>query len=151
MSRDGSIDLTWPDEDHTFRLRIGELRELQEKCGNRGPMTIATALTMGTWLVDDIIQPIRLGLIGGGMEQGKAAQMVKVHLSDGRLKEGIPVAQAIIYRAILGPPDEKLEPPTGKAEASEKPGKTATNTGSSSARSTGRGPRAGSRRKKSTR
>lgn len=145
MSRDGSITLLWPDEERTFRLRIGELRELQEKCGNRGPMTIAQALTMGTWLVDDIIQPIRLGLIGAGMSQADAAKLVNTHLADGRLKEGIIIAQAIIYRAITGPPDEKLEPPKGKA--GETPGKpAATNTGSRSPPSTGPGPRAGSRR-----
>lgn len=150
MSRDGSITLTWPDEERTFRLRIGELRELQEKCGNRGPMTIANALSMGTWLVDDIIQPIRLGLIGAGMTQADAAKLVNTHLGDGRLKEGILIAQAIIYRAITGPPDEKLEPPKGKA--GERPGKpAATNTGSRSAPSTVREPRAALLRSKSTR
>lgn len=151
-TRDGSIDLIWPDEERTFRLRLGELRELQEKCGNRGPMTIINALTMGTWLVDDIVQPIRLGLIGAGMTQADAAKLVQTHLGDGRLKEGIFVAQAILMRAITGPPDEKLEPPKGK------PGKAAdaekvkeTSTPSSSRSSTDRGRHAASPRSKSTR
>jgi hypothetical protein len=123
MSRDGSITLLWPDEERTFRLRLGELRELQEKCGNRGPMTIAQALAMGTWLVDDIVQPIRLGLIGGGMTQGEAAKIVQTHLGDGRLKEGIMVAQAIVYAAITGPPDEKLVPPKGRKKQQAPAGK----------------------------
>lgn len=149
-TRDGSIDLTWPDEERTFRLRLGELRELQEKCGNRGPMTIVNALTMGTWLVDDIVQPIRLGLIGGGMSQGDAAKLVQTHLGDGRLKEGIFVAQAIVMAAITGPPDEKLEPPKGKGgkeDPAEKAGETNTRSGSAS--STARARPAASPRNKS--
>lgn len=152
MSRDASIDLVWPDQERKFRLGLGELREMQEKCGNRGPMTIVNALTMGTWLVDDIVQPIRLGLIGGGMSQGDAAKLVQTHLGSGRLKEGIFVAQAIVMCAITGPPDEKLEPPKGKggkAADAEKPKETSTP--SSSRSSTDRGRPAVSHRNKSTR
>jgi hypothetical protein len=151
-TRDGSIDLIWPDEERTFRLRLGELRELQEKCGNRGPMTIVNALTMGTWLVDDIVQPIRLGLIGAGMSQADAAKLVQTHLGDGRLKEGIFVAQAIVMRAITGPPDEKLDPPKGKGGKETDGGKTReTRTPSASVSSTDRGRPAASPRSKSTR
>lgn len=144
-TRDGSIELDWPDQTRTFRLRIGELRELQEKCGNRGPLTIWNALMSGTWLVDDVIQPIRLGLIGGGMEQGAALKIVNTHLGDGRLKEGVMVAQAIILRAVTGPPDEQLKSPPAKGGPAE-PKKPATPTGSSSGRSTETAPRSASRR-----
>lgn len=150
MSRDGSIELIWPDEPRKFRLRLGELRELQEKCGNRGPMTIANALAMGTWLVDDIVSTVRLGLVGGGMEQGAAAKMVNTHLGDGRLKEGIFVAQAILLAAITGPPDEVLKPPKGKGSAASAEKTSGTNTASRSPTSTEQGQRAASRHNRST-
>lgn len=132
-TRDGSIELDWPDQKRTFRLRVGELRELQEKCGNRGPRTIANALLNGTYLVDDIIQPVRLGLIGAGMSQGDALKIVNTHLGDGRLHEGILVAYQIVMQAITGPADEQLEAPPGKGQAGKPEG---TTTPTSSAPST---------------
>ncbi len=142
-TRDGKITLQWPDEEREFRLRIGELRELQEKCGNRGPMTIFFALHNGTWLVDDVIQPVRLGLIGAGMSQGDALKLVNTHLSDGRLKEGVMVAQAILIAAVTGPPDEHIKAPTGEGKPPRK--KSETPTPSSSRSSTGTAGRRGSR------
>ena len=43
---------------YKFRLRIAELRELQELCGDVGPGVIAHRLQTLTWKVDDVIQPI---------------------------------------------------------------------------------------------
>lgn len=146
-TRDGSIELDWPDETRTYRLRIGQLRELQEKCGNRGPMTIWKALVGGEWLVDDVIQPIRLGLIGAGMSKEDALQLVNKHCSDGQLRDCVLIAQAIILRAVTGPADEPLEAPPGKGGSGKD---QTTRTGSSSPRSTATARRSVSPRGKST-
>lgn len=147
-TRDGSIELDWPDEPRTFRLRIGELRELQEKCGNRGPLTIFSALMSGQWLVDDVVQPIRLGLIGAGMSKEAALQLVNKHCTDGHLRDCVTIAQAIVLRAVTGPADEPLEAPPGKGGSGKD--QTTTRTGSSSARSTATAPQSASRRARST-
>lgn len=146
-TRDGSIELDWPDKTRTFRLRIGQLRDLQEACGNRGPLTIWQALMNGTWLVDDIVATIRLGLIGGGLSKEEAIQLVNKHCADGQLRDCVIIAQAIILRAVTGPMDEPLEAPPGKGGSGKD---QATRTGSSSPRSTATAPRSGSRRGRST-
>jgi hypothetical protein len=146
MSRDGRIELLFPDERRLYRLRVGELRQLQEKCGDRGPLEILSALTNGKWKVDDIIQPIRLGLIGGGMKLEDANRLVESTVHDGTFGEAAFFAIAILGAAITGPPDEKIKMPKG-ANA----GKMTTPTnGSGSASSTGKGPFLGGRRHRST-
>lgn len=118
MSRNGDIELPWPDQERTFRLGIGELRALQEKC-NKGPMEILADLQSGRWRVDDIIQPIRLGLVGGGMKLHDAVQLIDAEIQPGRLGECAIIAVAILQAAITGPPDEQIKLPKGA-----KPGKT---------------------------
>lgn len=137
-TRDGSIELDWPDEPRTFRLRIGELRELQEKCNNRGPLTIWHALMSGSWLVDDVVQPIRLGLIGAGMSKEAALQLVNKHCTDGQLRDCVMIAQAIVLRSVTGPLDEVLEAPPGKGDSGKD--QTTIQTGSSSVPSTAKAP-----------
>jgi hypothetical protein len=144
MSRDGSIELYWPDERRTYRLRIGELRQLQEKC-DKGPLEIIHALAEGKWRVDDVIQPIRLGLIGGGMKLEDANKLVEATVHDGTLGEAIFMAKRIVECAIMGPPDEQIEMPgsgSGKSKASK--------AGSASSPSTAKGPASDGRRSKST-
>ena len=53
MSRDASISFDWAGDERRFRLAIGQLRELQEKCSD-GPMEIMSRLQGGTWRIDDV-------------------------------------------------------------------------------------------------
>lgn len=76
MSSDGSVSLAWADGDYRFRLPIGQLRELQDKCG-AGPQEIYSRLMDGTWRVDDLRETIRLGLIGGGVDPVRALALVR--------------------------------------------------------------------------
>lgn len=140
MSRDGSIELDWPDQGRKYRLRIGELRALQEKC-DKGPMEILAALTTGRWRVDDVIQPIRLGLIGGGMPMDEALRVVNFNVHDGNLGQAVIYAVAIVQAAITGPPDEELRVQKGKKL-------TPATAGSSSKPSTAKAQSSGGRRTK---
>lgn len=147
MSRDASIELNWPDELRTYRLRIGELRQLQEKCGNSGPQEILDRLSTGKWKVDDVIQTIRLGCVGAGMTQADALKFQETHVHDGNLAEALLPAMAILSAVIVGAPDEEID--QGRRKASN-PGKDRTSAKpSSSASSTGRGRRSESARSKS--
>jgi hypothetical protein len=114
MSRDGSISLTWGDGEHRFRLAIGQLRELQEKC-DAGPAEIAGRLTDGRWRVNDVREAVRLGLIGGGMVPAEAYRLTARYVDERPLLESVPVAQAVLMAALVGAPEE----PVGKAEAAE--------------------------------
>jgi hypothetical protein len=135
MLPDGSVELPWPDQVRTYRLRLGELRELQEKC-NKGPMELRNDLLSGRWRVDDIFQTIRLGCIGAKMNSTEALLFAERHCGPGKLSEAIAPALMIISAAMTGPPDDEIEPPKGA------PGKTLPATaGSSSRSSTDRGRR----------
>ena len=107
MSRGGDITLTCWDGEHTFRLRIGELRTLQEKC-DAGPAFIAGRLRDGSWLVDDIRETLRLGLIGAGVKQQAALSLVIEHVDGVPLAENVVTAHAVLMAAVYGVGDEVL-------------------------------------------
>ena len=111
---DGSARTTlqWADGEHSFRLAIGQLRELQDKC-SAGPMEILGRLGTGTWRVDDIRETIRLGLIGGGKTPTDAHILTMRYVDERPLVENVAVAQGILLVALIGNPDDKV----GKAKA----------------------------------
>jgi hypothetical protein len=114
MSRDGSISLIWGDGEHRFRLAIGQLRELQEKC-DAGPAEIAGRLADGRWRVNDVWETVRLGLIGGGMPASDAHRLTTRYVDERPWLESVPAAQAVLMAALVGAPEE----PVGKDEAAE--------------------------------
>jgi Phage tail tube protein, GTA-gp10 len=105
MSADGSTTLLWADGEYKFRLRIKELRELQDKC-DAGPAQIMMRLVQHTWRVDDILQSIRLGLIGGGASPTDALLLVKRYVEDRPLAENVVIAAEIVAAAISGDPKD---------------------------------------------
>jgi hypothetical protein len=114
MSRDGSVTITWGDGEYRFRLAIGEIRELQEKC-DAGPQEILRRLTAGTWRLNDMRETIRIGLIGGGMKPAEALGKVTRYVDEFPLLDNILPAQSILIAALVGVEDE----PLGNAEAAE--------------------------------
>lgn len=138
MSRDGSITLVWGDGERRFRLRIGELRELQEKTGNSGPSEIALRLSNGRWRIDDIRETLRLGLIGGGTAPADAYMLISRYVDppERPWAENIPPAQAVILASIIGVPEE----PLGKDQPAGENATTTTTEGSNSPTSTAPGP-----------
>ncbi len=67
--------VTWPGGEHEFALPIGQLRALQDACKS-GPEEIFNRLRLGTWKVDDLVNVLKFGLIGGGMSKADAAPLV---------------------------------------------------------------------------
>jgi hypothetical protein len=114
MSVTAKVDLFFGDGDKSFRLRIGELRELQDKTG-AGPLALFRRLIAGEWRVDDLREIIRLGAIGGGMEPLHAADLVKRYVDARPLLESVDPALQIMSAALTGS-DEEM-PPKGKPEA----------------------------------
>lgn len=133
MSRDGSIELNWADGVHRFRLAFGELRELQEKTGG-GAMLVLERLRNRSWLVDDIAETLRIGLIGGGLPPSEALQLVRRYVYERPPVENVIFATLVLGAALFGPADDPIEgkaPAPAKAtetmtEESPSPGSTAT-------------------------
>lgn len=129
MSRGALITLDWADGTYPFRLGIAQLAELQEKT-DAGPWYIQWALSMmlvsgqtGVIPPKDaspayVIDTIRLGLIGGGMQAVQALKLVRAYVGEGQLAENIPMAFAIIGTALQGVPEDEPEKPEGESETS---------------------------------
>ena len=92
---------------------FGELRELQDKCGT-GPFMVYQRLADGTWRVDDVREPLRLGLIGGGMNPTMALGKVGRYVTPGTFLENVMAARRVMLAALFGDPADDV---VGKAQA----------------------------------
>ena len=114
MSRSGAIELAWNGGTHSFRLAIGEWVKLQEKC-DCGPPELLARLMEKRWRIDDLREPIRLGLIGGGLAPVEANRLVADWVDARPFAENVPLARAIVLASLVGAPGE----PLGKEAAAE--------------------------------
>ena len=99
------IELTWAGGEHTFELDIARLRALQTAC-DAGPAWVLARLGSRQWMVDDVIQPIRLGLEGGGMDKEAARKLVELHVESRPLSSSVLTAQAILMATLYGGAEE---------------------------------------------
>jgi hypothetical protein len=114
-----AIEIVWPGGAHPFRLRLGELRRLQDKTG-AGPEELLNRVRLGRWKVDDLIEILRFGLIGGGMGESDAAPLVVKMMELHPLLEFKMPAELVLIYALLQPEDDELgKPEAGEAEARE--------------------------------
>lgn len=123
--------LTWAGGEHDFELRLEHLRALQDKC-DAGPQWILMRLSSKQWFIDDVIQPIRLGLEGGGMEKEAARKLVAKFVEDRPLTLSVLTAQAVLMMALFGDPDDQ----PGEPKAGAKTIRTRTRSRAASGNST---------------
>lgn len=122
MSFDGSIALVWGGDERRFRLGLAELIALQEKRSS-GPLEIAARLQLGTWRVEDIVETLRIALIGGGdgkSENAKTArELIAAHVRPGKFTENALTAFVVLTNALQGDAgdDEEVGQSRTKAEA----------------------------------
>ncbi|QDK32671.1 gene transfer agent family protein [Sphingomonas sp. IC081] len=103
--------------DGYFRLalRIGELITLQEKTGV-GPYVLANRIVHGEWRVTDITETVRLALIGGGMGEQQAYDLVTRAITPGNLMTYAGLAGEALFAAIMGVDDEQPEAIDGEGD-----------------------------------
>lgn len=120
MAHPEAETLVWEGGEHPFFLRIGELRALQKRC-EAGPLAIYMRLVSSSWLVDDVIETVRLGLIGGGMDDRAARDMVDHHIHDkrGALVAHVPLACLILHHSVVDGGDK--DDPVGKPDPATTP------------------------------
>lgn len=123
MSRDASIELTWADDDYTFRLGWSELEALQEAC-DAGPWVILERLHNKQCRSGEIADVIRQGLIGGGLKPPEATKLVQRYVKErvSDLADNLLFAIAILQTALQGAPDE----PVGEQAAASQEGSNST-------------------------
>ena len=115
-SRDASVSVFIADDYYTLCLKVGEIIKLQEKL-KESPNLVFHRLLKGWWMLEDITETIRLGLIGGGMDGLEAYNFVKLHVREGYLEEMALVARVVLQAAIVGDPGDNAD--AGEPEAPE--------------------------------
>lgn len=119
--------IAWSGGEHPFALRLGELRRLQTNC-DAGPEEIFTRIRSGTWRDSDLMEPIRLGLIGGGMEEREAGPLVTRLFEQHPLVDFKFTAHHVLHNALLGPMDDMPEKSEGETAPPAESGGSATST-----------------------
>lgn len=141
------VELKWADGKYLFALKLKQIEELQRLCGAGLGEITQRLLVEERWKVCDIVETLRLGLIGGGTLPLRARELIETYvdghpLADPRDPNNSKVtAQAVIGAVYFGVEEAGDE---GKAVAA------AIEKGSSTSRpSTAKPSRSGSRRSKS--
>jgi hypothetical protein len=118
-SRSAKLENQFVGEGHfDLCLRIGELISLQEKIGV-GPNILATRFLQGEWFVQDVVETVRLALIGGGMPPKEAFDLVNRNITSGYLVDYASIAGQVIYAALAGVEDEELPGERGAPETGQ--------------------------------
>jgi len=129
MSSDGGIALFWGDGEQTFRLGIGQFRELQEKINLRrlaigapivGPMALVNALRANDAWPDDIRDVLRLGLVGGGKTPAEAHRLLAHYFDAVPPLENMRPAFVVLMAGLAGAPgdDAKKKPRKARSRTS---------------------------------
>lgn len=106
-----SAVILWPGGEHAFRLGIAELETIQQKT-DCGPEHVLLALNSGTWHVTHLVEIIRCGLIGGGMNHVEALKLVRKTFELHPLIAFKVPCQEILSAALFGPPEDPVGEPS---------------------------------------
>jgi hypothetical protein len=110
--------MDWADGEHTFRLAIGQLRELQETINKPrakigapliGPASLYNLIVSRDAWTHEVREVMRLGLIGGGMKPIEAVDLVRRYVEERPLAESSVHAALVLGAALFGTPEEELD------------------------------------------
>lgn len=91
--------IAWAGGEHSFRLAIAQLRAIEQRC-DAGVSVVLLRLLGQNWKVDDVLSPIRLGLIGGGMSEDDAKKVIDKALDESSLY-GMSITAADVMRRFI--------------------------------------------------
>jgi len=107
MSRDGSSEVPFNGRRTFFRLTWRELMKIQEAC-DAGPYVVLDRLVSGRWHLQDIAEVIKWGLIGGGLSQAAAIELVESEVEGRPPLENLVVAQKVLGAGVIGSSEEDV-------------------------------------------
>ncbi|MBN8292805.1 gene transfer agent family protein [Rhodobacter sp. NTK016B] len=100
----------WAGKDRLFQLRTGEVLDLEQGC-DAGIGVIYARLIAGQFWARDVMNALRLGLIGGGMDKLQAKALVDAHFGRIPMIESAALAAEIVIAVMTG-----VEPSEGSDE-----------------------------------
>lgn len=121
MNRHGAVEIAWAGGEHTFRLGLAEIEEL-EASTEMSVFFLLTSMAAKIPLarLKHYSETIRLGLIGGGMKPMEARALTTRHVDERPLDESVALAEAILLAALKRVHSSELEDqPSGEAGAAE--------------------------------
>ncbi len=135
--RDSFVRTEWCGEERTFHLKLGPLRAVQEATGY-GPQHLYRRLSQGEWMVDEVREILRQGLIGGGMNIAEVDRLLRINFDPHPVMQHLVFAEAVMTAVLVGVANEPPEQTTADdgSAGSKKKRKTTRSGGSRSARST---------------
>lgn len=116
------IELAWADGTYLFALKLKQIEELQRLCGAGLGEIAQRLLVEQRWRVSDVVETLRLGLIGGGLPAVRARELIETYVDGHPLADPrdpanhLMTAQAVITAAYFGVV-EATEEVEGKVEA----------------------------------
>lgn len=93
------------DQEYQFRLTPTLITELEAKTGS-GIGAICQRVFARQFAQAEIVETIRLALIGGGTSPKRAAEMIAAYVAERPLAESYPIAAKILERLWAGAPHE---------------------------------------------
>ena len=111
MKTAAEVTLEWADGEYLFALKYKQIKELERIC-DAGIGVILARIATGQFGADEILETLRLGLIGGGMDAVAAKNKVEVYSfplsKDGDPHSNMKTAHKVVEAVMFGL-DEVLE------------------------------------------
>lgn len=114
----GQVTLPWADGDYTFRLTLSGLEEIENKF-DKSIFVIVSDLGERKARSSEILEVLRVGLIGGGMAPVDALAKVRLYVDQRPLDENRDTAYAVALQGLMRVHSSEMEPPSGEADAAE--------------------------------
>lgn len=111
----------WAGKERLFRLNVGLVLDLQEALGRQPVGTTYMRLATGQFAVQDIVETLRQGLIGGGESVVDAKRLIDTHFDSIGYAESAGIAGDLLAALMDGvePGGEKGDKPDEPIRFSE--------------------------------
>lgn len=140
MSSSARVVLEWADGEYPFALLGREIEELESVSRNPatgkngiGVCAVWRRLMSGDWYWSDVVNVVRLGLIGGGMGAVEAKRLVDFYVGEVPISSMAPnpnsplsVAQAVMAAAMVGVGGREDEDEDDEEDGEAEPGESST-------------------------
>lgn len=134
MSGTGEVRADFAGEERAFRIRLGEIRRIEDACGKAGIYAVQARLARGVLAfaefsglqalayagdlrADDVREVLYQGLIGGGMPSHEATRLIRREIDD----RGLKGVEDNITTALFVLRGSQEAPDTGEPQAGGSP------------------------------